>query len=72
MKTATTMGRPKKLHKGGKPVMKKVGVMATEAWVEWLERAAVHCRLDVSKLIDTSVFEYVRSKGFEEPPPARY
>ena len=69
-----TMGRPKKKTQDGEqpPRLRKVGINATDEWADWLERAAAHCRTDVSKLIDQSVCEYVRIRGFEEPPPKRY
>jgi hypothetical protein len=65
------VGRPKKSI--GKKVAgpKTVGVRASAEWAEWLERAAKHCRTDVAKLIDNSVVDYVKARGFDEPPPDR-
>lgn len=48
-----------------------IGVRATGEWADWIERAARHCRTDVAKLIDASVADYVKGRGFEEPPPER-
>ena len=40
-------------------------------WKEWLDRAARYCRLSASTLVDLSVAEYVKTRGFDEPPPRR-
>jgi hypothetical protein len=48
-----------------------VRVYATARWAEWLERGARHCRTDVAKLIDAAVADYLRARGFDEPPPER-
>jgi hypothetical protein len=40
-------------------------------WREWVEQGAEHCRTDVSKLIDAALVEYLRSRGFDNPPPKR-
>lgn len=72
IKEKPELGRPKKHKPGEEPRRRKVGIMATTEWADWLERAADHCRLDVSKLIDMAVWKYVKEEGFEEPPPRRY
>lgn len=48
-----------------------IGIKGTRAWKEWLERAAEHCRLSVSSLIDRAVTDYARKEGFDQPPPKR-
>jgi hypothetical protein len=40
-------------------------------WKQWLDRAARHCRLSASTLVDLAVAEYVKARGFDEPPPDR-
>jgi hypothetical protein len=40
-------------------------------WKRWLERAARHCRLSTSTLVDLAVAEYVKARGFDDPPPPR-
>jgi hypothetical protein len=40
-------------------------------WKAWLDRAADHCRLSASTLVDLAVAEYVKARGFTEPPPKR-
>jgi ribosomal protein L31E len=65
------VGRTKK--SAGKKVAgpMTVGVRASAEWAERLERAAKHCRTDIAKLIDNSVADYVKARGFDEPPPER-
>ena len=46
-------------------------VKGTVAWKEWLDRAARHCRLSTSSLVDLAVTKYAKEAGFEEPPPER-
>jgi hypothetical protein len=66
------MSRPKKQPKGAKSLSPKtIGVRATGEWADWIERAARHCRTDIAKLIDAAVAEYVKVRGFDEPPPER-
>jgi hypothetical protein len=66
------LGRPKRQAKGSEPPKPKtIGVRATGEWADWIERAARHCRTDVAKLIDAAVAEYVKVRGFDEPPPER-
>jgi hypothetical protein len=40
-------------------------------WREWVEQGADHCRTDVSKLIDAALVEYLRERGYTNPPPKR-
>lgn len=56
-------------HKERKPL--GVQVRGTEEWKEWIEKAAVHCRMSVSALVDISVAKFVKEQGFSEPPPER-
>jgi hypothetical protein len=66
------MGRPKKNRgQDGPPPIKRIAVQATPAWVEWVERGAKHCRTDISKLIDAALADYLKARGFQEPPPDR-
>jgi hypothetical protein len=65
-----TMGRPKKAAKRVAGP-RTVGVRASAEWADWIERAARHCRTDIAKLVDAAVADYVREKGFTEPPPER-
>jgi hypothetical protein len=66
-----SMGRPKRKRTSKSDVMKTVGVRCTVEWAEWLERAAQFCRLDQAKLLDISVADYLKARGFDEPPPPR-
>jgi hypothetical protein len=46
-------------------------IRGTQEWREWLERAANHCRVTSSTLVDIAVAKFVKDQGFEEPPPKR-
>jgi hypothetical protein len=66
------MAKAKKPAKAAKPMgPKTVAVRATGEWAAWIERAAKHCRTDIAKLIDASVADYVKLRGFDENPPER-
>lgn len=69
------MGRPKKRPESGGGAGRRtrhVVIRTSDEWAEWLDRVARHCRIDMSKLVDSAVADYARSRGFEEPPPRRY
>ena len=51
--------------------MLAVTMKGSEEWKGWLEEAAKHCRISVSSLIDLSVTEYVKARGFKKEPPER-
>jgi hypothetical protein len=71
MATEVVVGRPKRLA-GIKPTgPKTIGVRSTPEWADWIDRAAKYCRTDIAKLVDASVAEYVKGRGFTEPPPER-
>jgi hypothetical protein len=40
-------------------------------WRAWVDRGAEHCRTDTAKLVDAALIEYLRTRGFTEPPPKR-
>jgi hypothetical protein len=71
------MAKAKKGGKSGTPPAKperKPTVLAMKGspeWKAWLDRAADHCRLSASTLVDLAVAEYVAARGFKEPPPRR-
>ena len=74
MSAGATVARPKK--RPGRPKKdvagaKVIGVRSSPEWAEWLERAAKYCRTDIAKLIDVSVVEYARARGFKEEAPER-
>jgi hypothetical protein len=69
------MGRPKKRTSSPRseaPKPRHVVIRSNEEWSGWLERVAAYFRTDVSKLLDMSVTEFAKSRGFNEPPPPRY
>jgi hypothetical protein len=71
MPSEVQVGRAKKLA-GIKPTgPKTIGVRSTPEWADWIDRAAKHCRTDIAKLIDASVADYVKARGFNEAPPER-
>ena len=63
---------PKKKAKP-RPARRQVAVAlkGNDDWKEWLQRASDHCRMSVSALVDVAVTRYVKSQGFDEPPPKR-
>jgi hypothetical protein len=74
MSAGGTVARPKK--RPGRPRKdaagaKVIGLRSSAEWAEWLERVAKHCRTDIAKLIDVSVVEYARARGFKEEAPER-
>jgi hypothetical protein len=71
MPAGATLGRPKKHANKKATGPKTIGVRSTPEWADWIDRAARHCRTDVAKLIDASVAEYVKARGFTELPPER-
>ena len=73
MRSGGQMGRPKKSPAATPQPLRPraVGVRASGEWAAWLERAAKHCRTDLAKLIDSAVADYVKARGFDEPPPER-
>lgn len=46
-------------------------IRCTLLWSEWVFRGARHCRLSMSNLIEMAVTDYLRRRGFLEPPPER-
>jgi hypothetical protein len=71
MPSGATVSRPKKLVDKKPKGPKTIGVRSTPEWAEWIDKAARHCRTDIAKLIDASVAEYVKARGFTEVPPER-
>jgi hypothetical protein len=61
--------RPGPEPTGRRPVA--LTVKGSEEWRAWLDRAARHCRLSTSALVDLAVTQYARAQGFEEAPPER-
>ena len=68
-----TVGRPKRkgLRPGEEPVYKAIGIRARVEWIEWLQQAAEHCRLDTAKLVDIAVTHYAAQQGFDKKAPPR-
>jgi hypothetical protein len=48
-----------------------VTLKGSPEWKEWLEELAVHCRLDVAKVIDAALVDYAKAKGFAREAPRR-
>lgn len=40
-------------------------------WRAWVEKGAAFCRTDVAKLVDASLIDYLKSRGFDDEPPVR-
>jgi hypothetical protein len=54
---------------GRQPIL--LSLRGDPKWHAWVKRAAGHCRVPVSALIDVAVASYARRQGFEEAPPPR-
>jgi hypothetical protein len=65
------MARKKSDPPGMPPRIPALTLKGTPEWKAWVERASEHCRDTVSGLVDKAVAEYVKARGFEEPPPRR-
>ncbi|MGO9465581.1 MAG: hypothetical protein ACLQVF_15665 [Isosphaeraceae bacterium] len=50
---------------------RRVAIRGTREWTDWLDRGAAYCRTDVAKLIDAALIDYLKGRGFDEPPPPR-
>ncbi len=50
---------------------KRVAICRTREWTDWLRRGAAFCRTDVAKLMDAALIDYLKGRGFDEPPPLR-
>jgi len=46
-------------------------VRMTPEYRQWLERAALHCRMTVSAFLDFAAVAYAKQHGFDEPAPKR-
>jgi hypothetical protein len=75
-----TMGRPKKGAKPEKPSkgkeregpgFKTIGIRVTDAYADWIGRAAKHDRATIAGFVDRAVADRARAIGFNEPPPER-
>jgi len=71
----TLMAEPKKKTSPRRPASIRqptaITVRGSKEWRAWLERGAEHCRTDTSKLLDIAAAHYLKSQGFDEPPPKR-
>jgi hypothetical protein len=74
----TTMARPKK--KGARspknkerqgPGFRTIGIRVSEAYAEWLDRAAKHSRVTIAAFLDRGAAREARFAGFDEAPPER-
>jgi hypothetical protein len=62
-----------KAVKGAQPdlAIRTIALRTTNAWAEWLERAAKQSRTTVASFLDRAAAEHARTNGFSEPPPDR-
>lgn len=69
----SSMARPKKVRDGSGPTKRPTAfaIKGSLEWRSWVEGGAEHCRTDVSKLIDAALVEYLKARGYENPPPKR-
>lgn len=67
-----TMAKPKaRKTKADDKEIRTIGVRSTNAWAEWLERAAKHSRTTVASFLDRAAAELAKGNGFDEAPPER-
>lgn len=66
-----TMARRKAGKSGESAPNRRLSVQASPEWIEYVERGADFCRIDVSKLTDVAIVQYLRAQGFTEQPPKR-
>lgn len=71
MAASKTMGRKKHDPPDLPPRPAALIVKGTPEWKEWVENAAAYCRTNVSGLVDIAITQYVKSQGYEIPPPNR-
>jgi hypothetical protein len=72
-RAARAGGEPRK-RPGPEPTGRRptaLTVKGSEEWKAWLERAARYCRVSTSALADLAITDYVKARGFDEPPPVR-
>lgn len=49
-----------------------VGIRATQAWLDWLHRAATHAGVkSLPEFLAAAAARYAAQSGFAEPPPRR-
>jgi hypothetical protein len=48
-----------------------LGIRGTPAWKRWVVEFAAHCRMDLADLVDHSLAEFAKLKGFADVPPKR-
>jgi hypothetical protein len=61
--------KPKTAQENPRPTV--LTIKGRQEWRGWVERAARFCRTDVAKLVDAALVEYLKQRGFDEPPPWR-
>jgi acyl-CoA-binding protein len=59
----------KAVEPGRKPTA--LTIKGSLEWRAWVEKGAKACRTDVAKLVDASLVDYLKSRGFDDEPPAR-
>ncbi len=57
--------------KPSRPAPSGITIRGSAEWRAWVDRGAEFCRTDTSKLIDAALIEYLKARGFTEPPPKR-
>jgi hypothetical protein len=67
------MAKSARLSKSGKarPETRPITFRATDAYAEWLAKAAAHDRSTVAMFLDRAAIDRAKAIGFNEPPPPR-
>jgi hypothetical protein len=69
-KTGPKSAKPKTPPPPDRPAI-AVTIRGSHEWKEWIEAGATFCRTDVAKLIDASVVDYLKARGFKTEAPPR-
>lgn len=68
--------RPGVGPKGGRPRAESpkrqvVSLRGSEAWRDWLNGLADHCRIPATTLVDVALAKYAKDMGYGVDPPKR-
>jgi hypothetical protein len=67
------MAKKKTARRATAPGRKTIAVTikGSQAWKDWIDGLADHCRLDVAKVIDLAVVKFAEAEGYNHKAPRR-